>query len=273
MLKHTVKEIADKTWCIDEFRLVNTFLIEGDSKAALIDTGSGVGNLKEVVDSLTQKPLIILLTHGHPDHNSGIYQFTEVPIYMDKADESLKHFARQFGNFRKHYIETRGPVRCPEITQDLLELLPDSLLEDDYTYIPLQDGEIIDLGNRKIEVINTPGHTDGSVCFLDDKTRILFSGDSMNRQMILPRQRNNENTLIVRFHETLQKLINVSNRFEYFAIGHEGCLLDKSILTDYYNLTYGLLNQTIKGNYEEVNFRKGEVAYLGQAELWYQCDQ
>ena len=67
-LKHEVHEIAPKTWCLSEFRLVNAFLVEGEERAALIDTGTGVGNLYGVVRELTEKPLVILITHGHFDH-------------------------------------------------------------------------------------------------------------------------------------------------------------------------------------------------------------
>jgi len=64
----------------------------------------------------------------------------------------------------------------------------------------------------------------------------------------------------------------IENDFEKMAIGHEGIFLDKSIIRDYYDLTKGLLEETIVGRYEECGFRKGEVARLGMAELWYQCD-
>ena len=50
-------------------------------------------------------------------------------------------------------------------------------------------------------------------------------------------------------------------------------MIDKSIVRDYLELTGGILNGSITGKYEEVGFRKGDVARLGQAELWYQCDE
>ena len=81
-LKHEVTEIAPKTWCLSEFRLVNAFLLEGKDKAALIDTGCGIGNLREVVKELTEKPLVILMPHGHFDNLGGIAQFEDNLGYM-----------------------------------------------------------------------------------------------------------------------------------------------------------------------------------------------
>jgi len=49
------------------------YLIEGNSKAALVDTGIGVGNIKEYVESLTNQPIIVLLTHAHIDHSAGAF--------------------------------------------------------------------------------------------------------------------------------------------------------------------------------------------------------
>ena len=65
MYRHEITEIAPHTWCLSEFRLVNAFLIEGEEKAALVDTGCGIGDLAGEVRALTDKPLIILLTHTH----------------------------------------------------------------------------------------------------------------------------------------------------------------------------------------------------------------
>jgi glyoxylase-like metal-dependent hydrolase (beta-lactamase superfamily II) len=63
------------------------YLIEGKEKAALIDTGVGVGDLKPFIRELTDKPLIVLVTHGHVDHALGAVSFDEV--YMSHIDETV----------------------------------------------------------------------------------------------------------------------------------------------------------------------------------------
>ena len=86
MYRHEITEIAPHTWCLSEFRLVNAFLIEGEEKAALVDTGCGIGDLAGEVRALTDKPLIILLTHTHFDHDGGVFEFPGVPVYVNPLD-------------------------------------------------------------------------------------------------------------------------------------------------------------------------------------------
>ena len=61
--------------------------------------------------------------------------------------------------------------------------------------------------------------------------------------------------------------------FDRLAIGHDGILISKSIVHDYLVLTEKILSGEIKGSYKESGFRKGDVASLGDAELWFRCDQ
>ena len=131
---------------------------------------------------------------------------------------------------------------------------------------------MIDLGGRTIKAILTPGHTPGSTCFLDAENHILFSGDCANISIILERQPENDMRLVDICNHTMTKLWNQENSFEQLAVGHDAVTLDKQIVRDYRDLSAGLLDGSITGKYEETGFRKGDVARLGMAELWYQCD-
>lgn len=73
-------------------------------------------------------------------------------------------------------------------------------------------------------------------------------------------------------NHTMTKLWNQESSFEQLAVGHDAVTLDKQIVRDYRDLSAGLLDGSITGKYEETGFRKGDVARLGMAELWYQCD-
>lgn len=277
--QHKVTEIAPRTWCISEFNLVNAFLAEGDNSAALIDTGCGIGDIGAVVKKLTDKPIIILLTHNHFDHNGGIYHFPESQIYMHPLDSDLTQSMLgmspdgTYNGLRSFYIKTRGPVRCPEYSIDeLMSLIPRDNPSWEFKWTAAEHGDRIDLGGRIFSVLHTPGHTDGSVCYLDHNTGILFSGDTVNNSIILMRQPNNDTRLIRQYNETVEKLWAVEKDYVQLAIGHDGVLVSKQIVNDYLRLTTGLLDGTITGRYKETGFRKGDVASLGMAELWYQCD-
>lgn len=283
MYRHEITEIAPHTWCLSEFRLVNAFLIEGEEKAALVDTGCGIGDLAGEVRALTDKPLIILLTHTHFDHDGGVFEFPGVPVYVnpldgERAEEDHKNMEKFMGTtdynkMRSFYIQSRGPIRCPDLDQEeLLKLVPNHPTEGSYPWHPVNDGDVIDLGGRTIKAILTPGHTPGSTCFLDAENHILFSGDCANISIILERQPENDMRLVDICNHTMTKLWNQESSFERLAVGHDAVTLDKQIVRDYRDLSAGLLDSSITGKYEETGFRKGDVARLGMAELWYQCD-
>ena len=283
MYRHEVTEFAPKTWCLSEFKLVNAFLVEGTEKAALIDTGCGIGNLAQIVRELTQKPLIILTTYGHFDYDGGVKQFPGVPVYLHSADGQLMHqtvamMQKMMGvadlnKMRSLYITTRGPVRCPELDQtELLKLVPTEPCDPIYEYLPMEDGMEFDLGGRVLKVIHSPGHTPGEVSILDETSRTLFSGDTANVGIILMRQPNNDTKLIEECNRTMGKLWSMESAYDRLGVGHDAVTVSKQIVKDYYDLTCGLLDGSIVGTYEETGFRKGDVARLGMAELWYQCD-
>ncbi|MBQ1509238.1 MAG: MBL fold metallo-hydrolase, partial [Erysipelotrichaceae bacterium] len=142
---------------------VFAYLAEGRDRAALIDTGFGIGSLKAYVEEVLQgKPYIVLLTHGHLDHAGGASEFEEV--YMDPADLELarKHTEKQI---RKDFLKQE--VR----DEDLAEPKKDG-------YLPLSDGQVFDLGGETLKIVSLHGHTRGSVGVLFEKERILLAGDA-----------------------------------------------------------------------------------------------
>ena len=88
-LRPEVIQIAPQTWCISEFRLVNAFLLEGRDRAVLIDTGCGIADLSRTVSQLTDRPLLVLLTHGHADHTGGLIHFPDAPVCLKEEDRDL----------------------------------------------------------------------------------------------------------------------------------------------------------------------------------------
>lgn len=273
--RHRIMKIFRQTWQISEFGLVNAFLLEGTKYAALIDTGCGIGEIGNVVRSLTPKPILVLLTNGQMDHSGGIDSFPASELYMREEDVPLLGDETQLESFRRAFIRTRVPVRWPgkDHVQQLLNMLPGPLPKGPRKWKPLEDGQMLDLGGRTMKVLHTPGHTRGSTCYLDKKSRVLFAGDTINYQIILPRQPDNNNSLLETYHRTVKHLWKESMWYDCLAIGHDGVAVPKQLIRDYCDLTTALLNGSMVGKYEEVGIRKGEVARYGRAELWYRCDQ
>ncbi|MBQ7060023.1 MAG: MBL fold metallo-hydrolase [Firmicutes bacterium] len=175
------------------------YLVVGEKKAALIDGGMGTGNLPGLVDELTYLPVLPVLTHGHGDHYLGMLSYAM--IYLDEADIPL---------IRSDYEAERKEAEAEgESLPPLPGLLPLSELTD--------EDRRIDLGGRHLRIIPIPGHTPGSVGFLLEEDRILFSGDGLtyNVWMQLP-----ESSPLEDYLRTLQDLRPIAGDFDRIYTGH-----------------------------------------------------
>lgn len=171
-----IVEIAPNTYFINEFGMNAMYLLVGNKRALVIDTGTGFCDFKGIVEKLTDLPYQVALTHGHPDHAGGMNQFDTV--YMNLADTAMasriSHAQRvQYGEIMRNmnigYKNVWGYTADDVIKFDRKAVIK-----------PLHDGQVFDLGDRKVTVYDAPGHSPGSVTFLDPQSRILFSGDAAN---------------------------------------------------------------------------------------------
>lgn len=153
------------------------YLIEGTEKAILVDTCLGVGHLKDFVGTLTNKPLTVLLTHGHVDHALGAPEFETV--YMSPADKELyrRHCSPEV---RERYLRDKLGAVASQITEE--EFTP---LCPDYHFQELVDGMVFDLGGAHVEAHCLPGHTVGSFTFLVREHNTLILGDACNNGTFL----------------------------------------------------------------------------------------
>ena len=154
------------------------YLVEGSEKAVLIDTGVGVGSLKAVVEGLTDKPVTVLLTHGHVDHALGAAGFDDVRISPLDNDVYADHCSFEG---RKGYVQG-----C--VMQGGDAALIGSVRDEDYLppvpfekFGVLQPGDKFDLGGVSVEVLRGAGHTPGSLTVLIPEWRVLLLGDACNQ--------------------------------------------------------------------------------------------
>jgi len=231
-----IVQIAPRTWLISEYKLVNTYLLEGEHSAMLIDGGGGVGDLVGAVRSLTDKPVIFVGTHGDGDHIGVAGAFEKAYLHpLDKARTRMFPLDSMAG----FMVKTRGPVRNPETpVEDLLELIqPIPALPE---FLSMEEGMIFDLGGRELEVIHTPGHSDGSCCLLDKQTRLLFTGDACNDRLLVGGE--DRNTGLKEALKTFEKLWSRSGEFDYICQGHDALdKADKSFISDYIEAIEALL--------------------------------
>jgi len=179
-IKYEVIETGKASWRIEE-DMVRAFLFDGTDRALLVDSGFGSGNIRETVNKLTKKPVMLVITHADPDHIGCNALF----------DKACMHPAEY-----SYYYES---------------------MPADAVVSPLWDGDIIDLGSRKFEVVLIPGHTPGSIALLDRENRILVSGDTIS---VTPIFMFGKMRSVRAYIHSLEKLSGMSEGFDVIYPSH-----------------------------------------------------
>jgi len=155
-----------------QYEEVISYLILGSRRALLFDTGLGIADMRRLVAQLTQLPVTVLNSHTHFDHIGDNWQFSEI-LGVDTP------FTR-----RNQAGATHEQLQDVVIPERFCGAHPAGFDPQSYEIPPftithfVKDGDAIDLGGRKLEVLLTPGHTPDALCLLDRKNKLLFTGDT-----------------------------------------------------------------------------------------------
>ena len=206
------------------FRIGNSMvfmdLMVGEHHALLFDTGYGFGDLRALVESITDKPLYVVNSHGHVDHACGNAQFGGAYIHPLDMELCREHNGRE--------------MRMAEL--ETAEVPPDFDLEA-YLHLgtgeltPVGEGYCFDLGGITLEVVHLPGHTAGSIGLWCPEKRLLWVGDAMNCfvWLFLP-----EAQSLSTYVGSLQKAARLP--FTHMVQSHEPDPVPKRRLWDYLDL-------------------------------------
>ena len=224
---YKAEPIAEKSWMISNAFVDHSYalcyLVEGRDYALLIDSILGMGNLKAFCETLTEKPILLVNTHAHSDHFGGNFFFDA--CYMHHRD--IAFFQDSVGKVRKQQIADMAKEMALEEYRDRIEPDDDFAGWNPMKVLPLYDGDVFDLGDRRIEVVEVGGHTAGSVVLIDPLTRIAYSGDACNGNTLLEF----DNSLpIVSYMKALLRLKAHQDRFDRMYGGHE--IFDPSIVDE-----------------------------------------
>jgi len=225
----------------------NAYLIEGPEKAVLIDTGMGKGDLAGTVKSLTSRPVEVAVTHGHGDHAGQIGQFPASVVYMSEKDKGMLPAAVNSGNFKW-----------------------------------VKDGDKIGLGGgRYLEVVEVPGHSAGSIMFLDRIGKTLAIGDAIGSGSYVWKFIPGTSSLS-EYRDTLKKLESRLAPFDAltFLTGHHWQertpltgTTGKQMVTDMRILCEKIISGEITGTPNSINLGGQKMNVLtasyGLAGIWY----
>ena len=168
------EKVSEHVTRIVEITGTYMYLVQGTEKALLIDTGCGIGKLKEYIETLTKKPLIVVCTHGHMDHAGGADAFEEV--YLNNADWQLSLTHCSLEN-RKKYVQMTVSKLHPQIAQEKIETAEYQKTRTK-PYHQLEDNMVFELGEISVQALAMPGHTQGSMCMLLQEERNILFGDA-----------------------------------------------------------------------------------------------
>lgn len=172
----TVDQVDKRTYIISEYKHweeTHCYLLIGSNQALLIDTGLGIGNIREVVQRLTNQPVIAAATHIHWDHIGGHRHFPDFAVHRSEVGWLNGGFPLPVQAVRNMILDcTKLPAGFDINSYELFRGTPTRLLED---------GDAVNLGDRVIYALHTPGHSPGHLCFWEPEFGYLFSGDLVYR--------------------------------------------------------------------------------------------
>lgn len=212
-------KINEDTWIINFMNgSQNMYLLEGQDRALLIDTGWGAGNLRAYVEKLTAKPVTVALTHGHLDHSGGCGEWESVLMHPG-AEADLR--------------------TCCRLPFDISKLP-----HPDYEHKPVKDGDVIELGSRTVELIDISSHSNGSLAFLDRKNGYLFVGDELESTQVLMYDAAPESGMpfdlgqrLRAHHANMLRLKSLEGQWNSIFPAHNGAPIAQSYLDDTIALT------------------------------------
>lgn len=168
----TVDKIDADTYIISEYRHweePHCYLLNGTGRSLLIDTGLGICNISQVIEKLTSHPVTAAATHIHWDHIGGHRYYPDFYAHEAEINWLKGGFPQPLEAVKKCVAD-----RCE---------LPDGYDINTYELFQgtpakvLHGGERIQLGGRSVEVLHTPGHSPGHMCFWEKERGYLYTGD------------------------------------------------------------------------------------------------
>jgi glyoxylase-like metal-dependent hydrolase (beta-lactamase superfamily II) len=165
----------------------NIWHVRGRDCDLFVDTGMGLASLKEAARDLLRKPVTAVATHIHFDHVGGLHEFDQRIIHRLESDQMTDY--REWAGLDGRVLRAHFP-NLPDPTLEIPDVLitasprPDFEIGDYHVRSTtptrtVDEGDVVDLGDRAFEVLHLPGHSPGSIGLWEPSTGTLFSGDAI----------------------------------------------------------------------------------------------
>jgi glyoxylase-like metal-dependent hydrolase (beta-lactamase superfamily II) len=168
----TIDRIDTDTHIISEYRHweeTHCYLLNGSERSFLIDTGLGICNIYDEIKKLTDRPVTAVATHIHWDHIGGHKYFPDFYAHEDELNWLNGEFPLTMEQIKAMVVDRCEPPEGYDVDKyEFFQGTPTRVLKD---------GDEIDIGGRRIQVLHTPGHSPGHMCFWEKDRGYLFTGD------------------------------------------------------------------------------------------------
>jgi glyoxylase-like metal-dependent hydrolase (beta-lactamase superfamily II) len=263
---HTIAPVAEHVYRISEpfgaieprigVTNVNMYLIIGRERAALIDSGMGIGDVRAEIHKITSLPCWVLNTHYHWDHIGANSCFTESAIHESEADLVTQE-------------PDLGFIRQAMQSPAARAVLPSSFDPAAYRVFPkaptrvLRDNDLIDLGGRVLRVLHVPGHTPGHVAYLDEVSNMLFTGDTAYLGPIYACYEGSDPVALAHSVKRLAALRNVTT----ICPGHNDIIMDQNWLSELAGCVEAAVAGEVTGGPRD-DFIGGREFCFGALSVW-----
>lgn len=258
MNPYQVKQINAHTWQIAEVyhlpAALPMYLVVGSARAALIDTGMGLGKLRETIAGITPLPVSVFNTHAHIDHAAGNNEFDRVFMHPLEIPGARGGFPIEQ---RLEFIE----LKCmydPE-TEPLLQYARKYIqpYQTDYPIEPVNDGERVDLGGVTLEAIHVPGHTAGSIVYLDRAGKNAFCGDAVNPRSSIAMFPGSPT--VSDYCASLERFLSLTEDIERYYVGHRLYAFGRDDVKDVLQCAREIVDGAMGEPYPMVVSRRGPI--------------
>lgn len=261
MKKAKVTKINETTYRFTEAAFgtdVYMYLLIGEKSALLIDTAYGFTDVPSAIKKITDLPLTVVNTHGHMDHIHGNHFYDQV--HVSEADSAVFERHCNASYLMSLVEQVAEENRIPKILLKLPMLNVKGVVTSyPSVRVPLPEQMYFELGSRRVEILPTPGHTAGSVCFLDVDNHWLFAGDTACHDGVLLNFP--ESTNVGVFRESIQKLIALAEEGKIHTLypSHQDTPQSVDLLYTYKDACDMILSNSIS----KEEFDAGSFTYHG----------
>ena len=167
----------------------NIWHVRGRNRDLMIDTGMGIASLREAAKNLIDKKITAVATHTHNDHSGGHHEFDDCLVHRAEVeglrgpgeDDGTLSFAGYDPDYLRYLNEAgyqvdRDSLMITALPRANYDLTAYRIKPAQATWI-VEQGDVVDLGDRSFEVLHLPGHSPGSIGLWEQASGILFSGD------------------------------------------------------------------------------------------------